>query len=822
MLSFKGNKKSFALILALWILIGFSVTAMTAMYVVSRKLDEYINHMNSLKGQYLAESAKNYFLEYALAFDNDLADNTQITKTLGGANLEFSIAYDVPTARTASMTITGDSPGISRSINFDIFEDEDQNSEIIKTLKKYNAFFKNDASITLEDVCTTRGCLEDHDAASCPTNVACGVGANRSTPGDCCELCWNVNNTNPDCNSARCATCYTSGTGCASDGCRPASPNFCCEICFSESTCTDNCNTTGTNYCCEGCYGKDAGPGITVCTDDCPFPSVCCGECYSAATCTDTCDTTNYCCEGCYGPGGAPCDPTDPNCCASYTIPCACYVAECYSDCCGTETVCGVPDIPVQMCWANPVDCGLGWTKSSCSREEEQCMSNEQDGGFMLATARFQLADIPCPLVCVQWNWVCSGFDFWCEIDDPPVCNDYKCENYECSDYQCQDYQCEIYSCNRFRCRTYGCKTEDCTSWRSPTFHATTYFDFTSPSTHTLSVNTNYAGVVAYPSPFTFISPSANNSLWGQSGDEKDVYVNTTNLLDLDLINTTDFPDFGVWGNVYVPIGTTVNAPAGVIRGTEDCGSNPSECGFTVTKPPIDTTYYDRLLIKAQSMPAGDLPEITTASSYRQLRSRNLFVNGDVTISTSSASPLEGPGIIIATGTITVSNNAHVEENISLISKTKVHIGQSARVGRAKTGDTTGFIQGRGVLIYVARDSGAIAVDLDYSSRTKAYILVAPHTSGTILNSVWVRDYHNDASPNDNLFAQFQGIVYTESLEDQTGEIYGHVYTDDLSNEHIEMFRLLEDEVSGVSVESLRPVRIRGLYEVGKSDLIYR
>ncbi|MBU2541060.1 MAG: hypothetical protein KJ593_04065 [Candidatus Omnitrophica bacterium] len=857
MLSFKFNRKSFALILALWILVAFSVIAMTAMYVVSRKLDEYVNQINSLKGQYLAESAKNYFLEYVTPFDNDLMGNPQINKELGGENFQFSINYDTdpaPTARTASMTLTGSSPGVNRFISLNIIEDENQNDEIIKKVKKYNAVIKNQNPITLEDVCITRGCTEWYTAADCVDNCPSTSGA---TPDGCCEVCYSSSNCTDACPSTSggspsgcCEGCYSSSN--CTDAC--PSTNYCCEGCYNSSNCTDSCPSTSsccegcynssnctdscpsTSSCCEGCYNSsnctDTCPSTSSCcegcysssncTDSCPSTSSCCEACYSSSNCTDSCPSTSSCCEGCYSScfsavtnnyyNGDCSQDTAASCCLSsvpsgYEYCCEAVSCQCQTAAYPCKTVCcPESDYPT---WSTTCDasysCDSNW-EQSCIETGWCACSLERETGFILAGGEPQ-----CPCCLEYGDWTCKTIKLACPGGWKTSCSNYECSNYDCSDYECSNYECSNYECSNYECRNYDCKnykckTEDCTAWRSPTFHSTTYFDVSS-----VQVTTNY-------------SPTANQAIWGESTDAKNLYVNGS----LDLDNISDITKYGVWGDAYAK--DAITDTIGAIHGSEfeNCNSvaNPDECSWSVTKPAIDTAYYDRLFVKAQAMTAGDLPDITTTSSGssdRQLKGKNIFVNGNVTISTDSDNPLEGPGNIIAIGTITISNSAHIEENIGLISKTAVNIGQSARVGRAKTGDTSGeFIQGKGVFIYVARDAGTTVVDLGYYSKTKAYILVVPHTSGTTENTIKVSDYHDDASPDDNRYARLQGLIYTEGLHDETGEVYGYIYTDNLTNDQIVMLRLLEDDVSGTPVESQRPIKIRGLYNIGIANLTYK
>ncbi|MEW6009053.1 MAG: hypothetical protein AB1629_05435 [Candidatus Omnitrophota bacterium] len=822
----KTDKKAFALMLALWLLVGFSVAAMSAINVVGRRLDQYVIQVNSLKAGYLAESAKNYFLEYVLSFDNDLnsIDNVNKTIKMGADTLEFAISYADQTARSANMTLNGKflvngSPLVMRSISFSINKDvngieleAEASYPIIPNLKKYNALIKDPDPIAVADVCISKVCDVYYNASDC-----------NLCDTNCCATCYN-SSTCPTCpNSACCATCYNDTTC-------PYCPNStCCYTCYNESTCADGtlacCDTSynestcfnGTLACCDTSYNESTCfNGTLACCDTSYNESTCfngtlacCDTSYNSSNCTlgssTCCDTSynNFNCPDMINPTSCPAN--NDTCCANSDCICLDGVYYPAYPCCGdTALIC-----PGRIAGGPILNyCNTTYWQAICGGGAYYDAPNQ--GKFILAGGKFHLAWAPPS--CNDWYWeytgpintVCEGgwsrrcFQYKCEKFNCQRfnCQTFNCNTFNCQKFNCQRFNCQTFKCQTFKCQTFRCKTYRCSDWNSSKFFATSYFDSSSVS------------IVSAPGP--------NRTLWGQSSEAKNLYV----AGDLNLTNLEN-DTYGVYGNAYVGGVLTNYNPSAIHNSTADCTTNPEECTFSVSKPALITTYFDNLLSKATLVPAGNLT-IGTSSPYRQLKGRNIFVNGNVTISTTNISPLEGPGNIIATGTITTSSNSYLGDKIGLISATQVNIGYASYVGGTKeTGSD--FIKGKGLLIFVNRNSG-LSVNLDYYSKTKAVILVPAATAG--INSVNVGYYYNIDDPTWNVYAQFQGLIYTQEIEELIGNVYGYIYADSLKNNQIKMLRLLEDTITysdgAVSVESERPLKIRGLYTTGITNVVYR
>lgn len=212
------NEEGFALILTIWILLAFGVTATTAFYLISRRANIFANQINSLKAVYLAESAKNIFLESVPSFEDDLSDNTNITKKLGGNNYSFTISYANKLQRSANMGFTGTAPGVSRSITMSIAEDEIK-FPIISTFKKYNAVFLEPDPITIRHLCAAR-------SGPCEQWGTCKVWGTCRVWGTTC-IRWGT-------------TCIRWGT-----------------TCIRWGTCKTYCPITDLVCCAERCASND-------------------------------------------------------------------------------------------------------------------------------------------------------------------------------------------------------------------------------------------------------------------------------------------------------------------------------------------------------------------------------------------------------------------------------------------------------------------------------------------------------------------------------------------------------------------------------------
>jgi hypothetical protein len=227
--------------------------------------------------------------------------------------------------------------------------------------------------------------------------------------------------------------------------------------------------------------------------------------------------------------------------------------------------------------------------------------------------------------------------------------------------------------------------------------------------------------------------------------------------------------------------------------------------------PQINTTYYSKLLTKAQNSTTTSLTISTTINpTLLNLAGRNIYVNGPVTITSTSAQPLTGPGNIIANGNITVSANAHIRDTVGLITAGSIAINSDSVVGGVL--DANNFVVGKGVLLYAAApDTAAFAVNFYPRSRSKVFALV-PYGETFIGKST--------SSPYD--YATVQGLIYTNYFgSGYVGRVYAIIYS--------QIFRVssgytylrperLYDVVNftsgAVSTASELPLRVKNLYDL--------
>jgi hypothetical protein len=317
-----------------------------------------------------------------------------------------------------------------------------------------------------------------------------------------------------------------------------------------------------------------------------------------------------------------------------------------------------------------------------------------------------------------------------------------------------------------------NCNSGTCSSSQGQNFFANTYFN------QNLFVMGEYY-VNCCTRKYNYDDPSNVNNynlstrsrtVWGSSTAPRSVYVN--GILDLTYIykqgaspyNTT----YGVWNTAYyrtwggVPLAAFHANPPSV-----NCVTNPtnSECqNWPTTAPTINRAYYDALITRAASSAIGNTL-IDTVSPYRQLNNRNIFFHGNVTISTTDALPLQGPGNIIATGNITISNNAFIRERVGLIAAGNITIGTNTRIGGAGAGaagyDTTNqLIIGAGVLMY----SSSGLIDFAQDSRVKAFC-ITPQASFYFYRATGCCSTVPPATCTPPyLYSKLQGLVYTQTI----------------------------------------------------------
>ena len=262
---------------------------------------------------------------------------------------------------------------------------------------------------------------------------------------------------------------------------------------------------------------------------------------------------------------------------------------------------------------------------------------------------------------------------------------------------------------------------------------------------------------------------SWNKAAWGTSAAPKNLTVNGS--LNNSQI-TTPPTYYGVFGTLF---------NNGSLTGTTDslhgnpqwvnCTGNPNpNClNWPTTKPTLNLAYYDAILTKASSSTLATLT-MNATHALRQLSGRNIFVNGNVTISTTSAAPLTGPGNIITTGSITISDNTYIGDNIGLIAQQNITIGQGCRIGG--TYNANGFIYGAGTLIY----SRLGIMNVGKNTVMKSFCVLKDASDTNTPNTAATMYFNREPTTGDCYtfaYTKIQGLVYTEALTNHMGYIYG-------------------------------------------------
>jgi type II secretory pathway pseudopilin PulG len=110
-------------------------------------------------------------------------------------------------------------------------------------------------------------------------------------------------------------------------------------------------------------------------------------------------------------------------------------------------------------------------------------------------------------------------------------------------------------------------------------------------------------------------------------------------------------------------------------RGTNISGTVTENAGPPAAHPVLDTAYYDSLLSIAAGQPAGNADfEAETISGV-------IYVNGDAEIDDY----IDGPGTIVATGTVDINRNTDIGDDITIISGETLLMRRDGNVGRSVT-----------------------------------------------------------------------------------------------------------------------------------------
>jgi len=232
------------------------------------------------------------------------------------------------------------------------------------------------------------------------------------------------------------------------------------------------------------------------------------------------------------------------------------------------------------------------------------------------------------------------------------------------------------------------------------------------------------------------------------------------------------------------------------------------------SKPNIDSTYYDKLIAIAQTQGfTGPLNiSCSSPSEYRLLKGKNIYVNGNVNITTSSSCPLQGVGNIIASGNITVNPGSRIGDKIGLIADSKLEVlsswPQATYIGG--TPDANKRIVGKGALIYVGANPQQMwNLNLESDTYVKATALIDNHGMTCL--------YQDGSSCR----ANYQGLVYTFWIDNYNGDVYGYLYASAFCGPGRTIVRIY-DRVNyafgNKSTESERPLEVRGLYRTIKIE----
>lgn len=134
----------------------------------------------------------------------------------------------------------------------------------------------------------------------------------------------------------------------------------------------------------------------------------------------------------------------------------------------------------------------------------------------------------------------------------------------------------------------------------------------------------------------------------------------TVALADLDALSQSN----AIYSNNDVSIGNNAQI------------SGEASSGEAATLA-LDTSYYDNFISTAQTNPTFDGNKSFSGS----LDAGTYYVRGDVTLDSLSVNGT-GEVIIVATGTVSVSNNKNIGDNIKIIAAGLVTIGNAVTIGQ--------------------------------------------------------------------------------------------------------------------------------------------
>ncbi|MFH1201295.1 MAG: hypothetical protein V1674_00175 [Candidatus Omnitrophota bacterium] len=144
------NKSGFALFISIFIILAFSTIALLCFNLLTVQDDAAIRNLYSIRAYYLAEAARQLWLEYYPSWGNDFTNTTQFpdgtTRTLNGG--QFSFSYISRNSRLASLNFTGSIPLGTTTVTKGFRQDfSDSSSALFRDLNNFVLGVFNDDEV---------------------------------------------------------------------------------------------------------------------------------------------------------------------------------------------------------------------------------------------------------------------------------------------------------------------------------------------------------------------------------------------------------------------------------------------------------------------------------------------------------------------------------------------------------------------------------------------------------------------------------------------------------------------------------------------------
>lgn len=133
--------------------------------------------------------------------------------------------------------------------------------------------------------------------------------------------------------------------------------------------------------------------------------------------------------------------------------------------------------------------------------------------------------------------------------------------------------------------------------------------------------------------------------------------------------------DLDIGKNCTITGNVSATGSIDIGSGTNISGTTTENADPPAAQPVLTTTYYDSLISTAAGQPAGDRDfEAETISGI-------IYVNGDVEIDDY----IDGPGTIVATGSVDIKRYTDIGDNITIISSGTLLMRRDGNVGESVT-----------------------------------------------------------------------------------------------------------------------------------------